>query len=100
MLENILSLQHSRKGILGLVFNYGDVTAMVGASRFVFEGVYDPASVEQEIFHRINQRKRAQKEAEIVREREQMADWLAAYHRQSEALRRSENPPNFDQNSG
>lgn len=100
LLENILSLQHTRNGIVGLVLNYGDVTAMVGAARFVFEGVYDPASVEQEIFHRINMRKRSQKEAEATRERERIADWLAAYHRQSESLRRSENPPNFDRNSG
>ena len=98
-IENILSLEHKRNGILGQVFNYGNVTAMVGAAKFVFEGVYNPAEVEAEIFGRINVRKQAQKEAEAKLERERIADWLAAYHRQIEALGKSENPPNFDQNS-
>jgi hypothetical protein len=99
-LENILSLEHTRRGIIGLMFNFGDVIAMVGAAKFVFEGVYDPAAVEQDIFRRIGARKQMQKEAEASREREQIADWLEAYHRQTEVLRNKENPPNSDQNSG
>jgi hypothetical protein len=99
-LENILSLQHTRRGILGILLNYGDVTAMIGAVKFTFQGVYDPAGVEQEIFQRINARKLAQREAEANRQREQVADWFAAYHRQTEAMRRTGNPPNSDQNSG
>jgi len=73
---------------------------MVGAAKFVFEGVYDPAAVEQDIFRRIGARKQMQKEAEAIREREQIADWLEAYHNQTEVLHKKENPPNFDQNSG
>ncbi len=98
-LENILSLQNERKGLLGLLLNYGDVTAMVGGTKFIFEGVYNPAMVEQDIFERINARKRQQKEAEDARERERVAEWMAAYHRQMEALRRGENRPNFDRDS-
>jgi hypothetical protein len=100
LLENILSLENKRRGIIGIIFNYGDVIAMVGAARFVFEGVYNPAAVEQDIFQRIGARKQMQKEAEAVREREQIADWLEAYHRQTEVLRKKENPPDFDRNSG
>ena len=99
-LENILSLQHERTGILGLVLNYGDVTAMVGGTKFIFEGVYNPAAVQQDIFERINIRKQQQREAEDSRERERVAEWMAAYHRQIEALRRGENRPDFDRNSG
>jgi hypothetical protein len=99
-LENILSMEHTRRGIIGIIFNYGDVIAMVGAAKFVFQGVYDPAAVEQDIFRRIGARKQAQKEAEAVREREQIADWLEAYHNQTEGLHKKENPTNFDQNSG
>lgn len=73
---------------------------MVGAARFVFNGVYDPAAVEQDIFRHIGARKRMQLEAEATREREQIADWLEAYHRQTESFRKKENPPNPDQNSG
>jgi hypothetical protein len=99
-LENILSLQHQRYGILGLILNYGDVVAMVGATRFVFTGVYNPASVEQEIFERINARKKRKKDADDVRERERIADWLAAYYSQTETLRRAQNNPGSEQKSG
>lgn len=99
-LENILSMEHTRRGVLGLILNYGDVIAMVGAAKFIFKGVYDPAGVEQDIFRRIGARKQIQKEAEASREREQIADWLEAYHRQTGGLRNNENPPGLDQNSG
>jgi hypothetical protein len=99
-LENILSLQHERKGLLGLLFNYGDVTAMVGGTKFTFDGVYNPAAVEQDIFERINLRKLQQREAEDSREHQRVAEWMAAYHRQVEALRRGENKPNYDGDSG
>jgi hypothetical protein len=99
-LENILSLQHKRKGLLGLILNYGDVVAMVGGTPFTFDGVLDPAAVQADIFERIRNRKRQQREAEDAREHERVADWMAAYHRQMEALRRGENRPKFDRNSG
>jgi hypothetical protein len=99
-LENILSLEHQRIGILGVLLNYGNVTAMVGTASFVFRGVYNPTAVRQEIFERIGHRKMILKQQEDNRERERIADWLAAYHRQVEGLRRDENLSKFDQNSG
>jgi uncharacterized membrane protein YdbT with pleckstrin-like domain len=99
-LENILSLEHQRIGILGVLLNYGNVIAMVGTASFVFRGVYNPASVRQEIFERIGTRKMVLKQQENARERERIADWMAAYHRQVERWRRDENLSNFDQNSG
>jgi hypothetical protein len=99
-LENILSLEHQRIGILGVLLNYGNVIAMVGTASFVFRGVYNPTVVRQEIFERIGHRKMILKQEENIRERERIADWMAAYHRQAERLRRDENFPKFDQNSG
>jgi hypothetical protein len=99
-LENILSLEHQRIGILGVLLNYGNVTAMVGTASFVFRGVYNPTAVRQEIFERIGHRKMILKQQENIRERERIADWMAAYHRQAERMRRDENLSKFDQNSG
>ncbi|MFZ6031561.1 MAG: cyclic nucleotide-binding domain-containing protein [Chloroflexota bacterium] len=81
-IDNILSLQHTREGLLRLLLNYGNVVANVGTDQFTFLDVYNPSEVEHEIFHRIAQRKRKAREAEIVQQREYIADWLAAYHRQ------------------
>jgi uncharacterized membrane protein YdbT with pleckstrin-like domain len=98
-LENILSLEHQRIGLLGVLLNYGNVTAMVGTASFVFWGVYNPTAVRQEIFERIGHRKMILEQQENIRERERIADWMAAYHRQVEQLRRDENLSKFDQNS-
>jgi Cyclic nucleotide-binding domain len=97
-LENILSLEHQQIGILGVLLNYGNVIAMVGSASFVFQGVYNPASVRQEIFERMGVRKTVLKQQESARERERIADWMAAYHRQVERWRRDENLSNLDQN--
>ncbi|MFO7623048.1 MAG: cyclic nucleotide-binding domain-containing protein [Anaerolineales bacterium] len=99
-LENILSLEHQRIGILGVLLNFGNVIAMVGTASFVFRGVYNPTAVRQEIFERIGHRKMVLKDQENIRERERIADWMAAYHRQAERLRQDENLSKFDQNSG
>jgi hypothetical protein len=85
-IDGILSLQHSRDGFFHLLLNYGDVIASVGSDKFVFVDVYNPSEVEHEIFHRIAQRKRKAREAEIVQQREYIAEWLAAYHRQVSQL--------------
>jgi hypothetical protein len=80
-LENILSLEHARTGIFGILFNFGDVSASVGGSKFVFEGVHDPAQVQQDIFLKMDARIKKKKEAQAASERARMASWLAAYHR-------------------
>jgi hypothetical protein len=95
-LENILSLHHEQTGLIRLILNYGDVVAMVGHARFTFDGVYNPSEVVQDIFLRMNARKRRLQETESARERERVADWLAAYHRQLETIRRLENSNNSD----
>jgi uncharacterized membrane protein YdbT with pleckstrin-like domain len=98
-LENILSIHHEQTGIIRILLNYGDVIAMVGTAKFTFDGVYNPAEVVQDIFLRMNARKRKIEEVESHREQERIADWLAAYHRQVEAIRRGENSNNSGQNS-
>jgi CRP-like cAMP-binding protein len=99
-LENILSLHHEQTGIIRLLLNYGDVVAMVGTARFTFDGVYNPSEVVQDIFLRMNARKRRMREAEAAQERERIADWLAAYHRQADVIRGDTNSNNIGQNSG
>jgi hypothetical protein len=98
-LENILSIHHEQTGLHRIILNYGDVVAMVGTARFTFDGVYNPADVVQDIFLRMNARKRQLQEAEAIRERERIADWLAAYHRQANDLKNLENLNNSDHNS-
>lgn len=96
-LENILSLRHERQGIWGLLFNFGTVTARIGKAEFTFDSVSNPAQVQQDIFARMDERLRQRKEAEAARERERMAEWLAAYHRNLDTFQNAPPSPETDQ---
>ncbi len=79
-LENILSIEYQRLGIIGLLLNFGTVSVTIGASRFTFDYVYNPSQVQQDIFRRMNERIEGQKRADAVAERERLSDWIAIYH--------------------
>jgi uncharacterized membrane protein YdbT with pleckstrin-like domain len=82
-LESILSIEHERANLLGIILNFGTVVINVGQTRFVFVGVYNPDQVHQDIAdyrEALNRRKRA-KEAE--RERERMVNWLVSFYKQT-----------------
>lgn len=50
-IENILGTEVDRKGLIGILLNYGNVVANVGTEQFVFEGVFDPVTIQQDIVH-------------------------------------------------
>lgn len=50
-IENILGTEVDRKGLIGILLNYGNVVANVGTEQFVFEGVFDPVAIQQDIVH-------------------------------------------------
>ena len=79
-LENVLSLEYERAGILGPLLNFGNVVATVGATKFVFEGVFDPVSVQQDVYRRIEANRARKGEAEAAKRREEIANWLGVYH--------------------
>lgn len=95
-LENILSLEHERVGFLGYLLNYGNVTINVGEARFVFLGVHDPASVQQDIFNRMYALRRQRELARIEQERERVVQMLETYHRELEHRRENEDLDHVD----
>ncbi len=80
-LENILSTEYKRNGLIGILFNFGTVYIMVGTLEFNFEDVFDPPSVQQDIIRRQQAWLKKKTDGEIAAERERMADWLSVYHR-------------------
>lgn len=90
-LENILSTESERIGFLGNIFNYGTVYIVVGGAKLEFEDVFDPATVQSDIDRRRMARVAAKHAATAAAERERMAEWIAAYHRDAEHLRKEEN---------
>jgi len=89
-LDNIMSTASERRGILGLLLNYGVVKIKVGSDLFDFTDVFDPPQVEQDIVRRVGARKLKKAEAEKVAEAERMGNWLANYHQISNELRNNE----------
>ena len=89
-LENILSTEYQRIGLLGNIFNFGTVYIAVGGSKLEFQDVYDPASVQSDIDRRRMARAAAKNAATAASERERMAEWLATYHMNSDEFRREQ----------
>jgi hypothetical protein len=89
-LESILSLEHSRDGIIQLIFNYGNVIINVGETRFIFRGVFNPDEVHQDVSDYIEALNRRKREIELARERERMLNWLITYKDQADLLRELE----------
>ncbi len=85
-LENILSVSYVRRGIFGILFNYGTVNIAVGEINLDFQNVFNPTAVQQEVVRRMNARVAKKKEADSAAERERMAEWLAAYHQVNDEL--------------
>lgn len=74
-IKNIQTVQFTRKGIIGLVLNYGTVRIQIGNEELTFDNVYDPASIQTEIF--ANFKKFNQRSQKM--EQEKMAEWIKTY---------------------
>jgi uncharacterized membrane protein YdbT with pleckstrin-like domain len=90
-LENILGTEYMRVGILGQIFNYGDVFITIGGTKLTFEDVIDPATVQSDIDRRRMAQKARKEEKERAAKRDEMADWLAIYHQNADKFRQDEN---------
>lgn len=84
-LENILGTEVKRKGITGLLLNYGDVVAQVGTAEFTFEGVLDPGRVQQDIVRAQEAFLERRRELDRRNRREELAQWFGVYHQETGA---------------
>jgi hypothetical protein len=92
-LENILGTEVDRKGLVGILLNYGDVIANVGTEQFQFQGVYHPVGAQQDIVHaqeaflqRKHQRDRRRRQGEMV-------ELLDIYHNEVAGREAGQDPP-------
>ena len=89
-IDNILSTRYERLGFLGYMLNFGTVYIDVGSAQFAFEDVLDPAGVQSDVDRRRLARISAKEDAERTKERNRMADWMAAYHQNVDDFRREQ----------
>ena len=90
-LESILSIEHERSNLIGILLNFGDVIVNIGQTQFIFHGVYNPDHVHQDIATYREALKRRKQEAERARERERMVSWLTSFYRQAEKIEQERN---------
>ncbi len=98
--ENILSLEHERVGLLGYMLNYGLVTINVGETQFVFRNVHDPARVQQDIFNRIYTLRRQKEKAEAGQQRKRFVDVIEVYHENVDELDEDDYFDEYDDDFG
>lgn len=79
-LENILGTEVKRRGIFGLILNYGDVIANVGTSEFTFEGVLSPNRIQQDIARAQEAFVEGRRQIERDERRDELAEWFSVYH--------------------
>jgi len=83
LLENVLSLDYARKNILQRLFDFGTVAINVGDIQLDFENVARPQQVQREIFQHYNTAVKQKEREEAQKRREDMVEFLAAYHEES-----------------
>ena len=98
--ENILSLEHERVGLLGYMLNYGLVTINVGETQFVFRNVHEPARVQQDIFNRIYALRHEKEQIEIAKQRQRFVDVIEVYHQSTEDLEEEDYFDEYDDDFG
>jgi CRP-like cAMP-binding protein len=82
-LTQIQDIRYTVPNPLATLLNYGNVVIETAAEsgNFTFDFVYNPASVQEEIFARMEQRRARAQQAEEERRADEMTRWLTQYHR-------------------
>ncbi len=99
-IENILSTEYKRVGLMGNLFNFGTVFITVGGTKLTFQDVLDPANVMSDINRRrmVRLAKKAEDAGNVDRER--MATWVAAYHLNRDEFNTASTPSTVDSDTG
>ncbi|NPA26442.1 MAG: cyclic nucleotide-binding domain-containing protein [Chloroflexi bacterium] len=81
-LEKVVGADFERPSFWARIFNYGDVRIQMGGEEpLIFERVWQPDQVQQDLFTRMEERRRREEEARWLQDRERFVEWLAAYHK-------------------
>jgi uncharacterized membrane protein YdbT with pleckstrin-like domain len=80
---NIQSIRFERKGIVGLLLNFGTVYIRVGDDEFTFDNVHNPALIQEKLFGvlemSISRMKKSEK-TEMTQQQQNLAEMIDVYH--------------------
>ncbi len=83
-LRTVQSVEFERVGLAGLLLNFGTVSIRVGETTLTFDHVYNPASVQRELFQRISEKERSLKKKAVEEDEQRLTDWIEVYHHLNE----------------
>ncbi|NLB71395.1 MAG: cyclic nucleotide-binding domain-containing protein [Chloroflexi bacterium] len=84
-LENILSIEYERRGIIPMLFNFGTVYITVGNSQLTFNDVWHPSDVQRDIFARMGTNIQDKEHRQTIQERERIAQWFKVFQEETQA---------------
>ncbi len=87
-ISNIQSIRYERKGILGLMLNYGTVYIRVGNEEFTFDNVPDPAGIQENLFGVLEMSMARIKKTELTEQQQNLAEWMETYYHIREEQKR------------
>ncbi len=73
--KNIQTVEFKRKGLIGLVLNFGTVHIQIGNEELTFDNIYDPSQIQGEVYLQL---KKYQDEQQHL-EGQRMAEWITTY---------------------
>jgi hypothetical protein len=79
-LMNIQSIRFERKGILGLLLDFGTVYIRVGDDEFTFDQVPNPADIQKKLFGALEMALVRKKKSELTEQQQRLAGWMDTYH--------------------
>ena len=73
--KNIQTVEFKRKGLIGLLLNFGTVRIQIGNEELTFDNVYSPSQIQGEVYLHL---KRYQEEQQRL-EGQKLAEWITTY---------------------
>jgi hypothetical protein len=73
--KNIQSVEFKRKGLIGLILNFGTVRIQIGNEELTFDNVYAPSQIQSEIYLHLKKYQEEQQKQEQTR----LAEWIKTY---------------------
>lgn len=80
-IQNIQSIRFERKGILGMLLNFGTVYIRVGDEELTFDKVPNPAEVQKRLFQVLETANAKIKKSELTDQQFKVAEWIDTYNR-------------------
>ena len=79
-ITNIQSIRFERKGILGLLLNFGTVYIRVGDDELTFNNISNPSMIQGRLFGILELNISRSKKSEMTQQQQNLAEMIDAYH--------------------